>query len=129
MVKPAETADKEAKALMAKLAKLPPDARMILLDEKGEAIDSAAFAKRLSLWLEDKTPPVFVICGANGASAQIRRSAAHKLSLSAMTFFSCHGSFGFCGAIFSCRLYFARTSLSALMAIVSRMREPSAAHG
>ncbi|WOV91465.1 MAG: 23S rRNA (pseudouridine(1915)-N(3))-methyltransferase RlmH [Candidatus Zeuxoniibacter abyssi] len=86
VVKPAETADKEAKALMAKLAKLPPDARMILLDEKGEAIDSAAFAKRLSLWLEDKTPPVFVICGANGASAQIRRSAAHKLSLSAMTF-------------------------------------------
>ena len=83
VVKPALSAEKEAKALMAKL---PPQAQVVLLTDTGESLDSLAFAKRISLWMEERTPPVFVICGADGAPDEIRQRSTYQLSLSMMTF-------------------------------------------
>ena len=80
-VKPA--ANKTAAAV---LAKMPPRARIWLLDASGEKTDSAAFAAKLQTMLSESRPPVFVIGGADGLPTPLCAHAEGFLSLSPMTF-------------------------------------------
>lgn len=61
----------------AAIAALIPDgAAVIALDERGEAIDSAGFARHLGRWRDESTgSAVFLIGGADGLSPDLRRKA------------------------------------------------------
>jgi 23S rRNA (pseudouridine1915-N3)-methyltransferase len=68
------------------LRQLPPGARVILLDERGELMTSVAFATQIGR-LRDQgvNELVFVIGGAHGFSERFRSSNQHLLALSPMT--------------------------------------------
>ncbi|MGI9298053.1 MAG: 23S rRNA (pseudouridine(1915)-N(3))-methyltransferase RlmH [Gammaproteobacteria bacterium] len=83
VVKPAATAKKTAAAM---LAKMPPKARLFLLDAAGETMDSAAFTAKLRAFLADSRPPVFVVGGAEGLPPPLRTRAEGFISLSPLTF-------------------------------------------
>jgi 23S rRNA (pseudouridine1915-N3)-methyltransferase len=55
----------------------------ILLDEKGEQMDSVAFAGMIG---EMQANPVFVLGGAFGVSDEVKERASRKIALSRMTF-------------------------------------------
>lgn len=65
----------------AAIAALIPDkSALITLDERGETIDSASFARHLGRWRDESVPnAVFLIGGADGLSPELRRKA--KLSV------------------------------------------------
>lgn len=68
------------------LAAVPPGATLVVLDERGAALDSAAFARRIGLWRDDGAGDVaFLIGGADGHGEAIRKRADLLLSLGAMT--------------------------------------------
>lgn len=79
---PVEIKRREADAL---LAALPANARAIALDLGGAALDSEGFAARLSAWLAEPRPVVFVIGGAEGLEARVLARADATISLGAMT--------------------------------------------
>jgi len=73
---PARMAD-EAAAISALI---PDKSSIIALDERGETIDSAAFARHLGRWRDESVPTaVFLIGGADGLSPELRRRV--KLSV------------------------------------------------
>jgi 23S rRNA (pseudouridine1915-N3)-methyltransferase len=61
----------------AAIAALIPDkSSIIALDERGETIDSATFARHLGRWRDESVPnAVFLIGGADGLSPDLRRKA------------------------------------------------------
>lgn len=65
----------------AAIAALIPDrSSIIALDERGETIDSAAFARHLGRWRDESVPTAaFLIGGADGLSPELRRRV--KLSV------------------------------------------------
>lgn len=65
----------------AAIAALIPDkSSIIALDERGETIDSATFARHLGRWRDESVPTaVFLIGGADGLSPELRRKV--KLSV------------------------------------------------
>lgn len=66
-------------------AAVPKGARVIALDERGEAWPTRTFADRLGRWQHDGRSLVFVIGGADGLDATFRDAAETRLSLSPMT--------------------------------------------
>jgi 23S rRNA (pseudouridine1915-N3)-methyltransferase len=75
--------DQEAAAI---LARSPPDAVLIVLDERGSALDSAAFAKRLGAWRDGgKSEVTVVIGGPDGLGKAIAGRADLRLAFGAMT--------------------------------------------
>lgn len=73
----------EAAAL---LAKLPDQAHLIAMDERGKARSSEAFAKRLGQLRDDGVRDVaFAIGGADGHHANLLSAAKERLSLGPMT--------------------------------------------
>jgi 23S rRNA (pseudouridine1915-N3)-methyltransferase len=55
---------------------IPDGAVVIALDERGEAIDSASFARHLGRWRDESVGhAVFLIGGADGLSPELRRRA------------------------------------------------------
>jgi len=61
-------------------ALIPDKSPLIALDERGEAIDSATFARHLGRWRDESVPnAVFLIGGADGLSPDLRRKT--KLSV------------------------------------------------
>lgn len=61
-------------------ALIPDKSSIIALDEHGETIDSAAFARHLGRWRDESVPTaVFLIGGADGLSPELRRKV--KLSV------------------------------------------------
>lgn len=60
--------------------------RRVLLDERGENLDSVAFARRLAFWRDDGVAEVqFVIGPADGLGAARRASADLLLAFGALT--------------------------------------------
>jgi 23S rRNA (pseudouridine1915-N3)-methyltransferase len=61
----------------AAIAALIPDkSSIVALDERGETIDSATFARHLGRWRDESVPnAVFLIGGADGLSPDLRRKA------------------------------------------------------
>jgi len=64
---------------------LPQDCYTVVLDQAGQALGSERLAQRLAQWMQDGRDVCFVIGGADGLDAGLKRSAQLMLSLSAMT--------------------------------------------
>jgi 23S rRNA (pseudouridine1915-N3)-methyltransferase len=68
------------------LATVPPGAKLVVLDERGAALDSVAFARKLGQWRDEGVADVaFAIGGADGHGEAIRRRADLLLGLGTMT--------------------------------------------
>ena len=77
-------------AMMAAEAKridaaLPARCRRIALDERGEALDTQALAKRLGQWQDGGDDIAFLIGGPDGLDPALKQGAHEKLRLSALT--------------------------------------------
>jgi 23S rRNA (pseudouridine1915-N3)-methyltransferase len=71
---------------IALLNVIPDNAAVVLLDERGDSLDSATLAQRLARWRDDGRPAVvFVIGGADGLSPALRDKAALRLAFGAAT--------------------------------------------
>ncbi|WP_029008667.1 23S rRNA (pseudouridine(1915)-N(3))-methyltransferase RlmH [Azospirillum halopraeferens] len=80
---PDELKQREADLL---LAAIPATATVVALDERGAALDSAAFARRLGGWRDGSAGDVaFLIGGADGHGEAVRRRADLLLSFGPMT--------------------------------------------
>jgi len=69
------------------LANIIPDKAVVLiLDERGESLDSATLASRLGRWRDDGRPAaVFIIGGDDGLAPSLRDKAAVRLAFGAAT--------------------------------------------
>ncbi len=68
-------------------AALPPDAAMIVLDEKGEACSSEAFAGRIGRFRDEgKAALAFVIGGPDGLAGELGKRADWIVAFGRMTF-------------------------------------------
>lgn len=68
------------------LARIPPGARCLRLDEAGENLTSAELARRLAAWRDEGLrDTVFLIGGAEGFSAEVRRAVPAALAFGAQT--------------------------------------------
>lgn len=67
------------------LAAVPPGARLVLLDERGENWSSVELAKSLARWSHDGRQTVFAIGGPDGHAQAVRARADLSWSLSALT--------------------------------------------
>ena len=75
-----DTAARIAEEAAAIAALIPDKSSIVALDERGETIDSASFARHLGGWRDESIPnAVFIIGGADGLSPDLRRKS--KLSI------------------------------------------------
>jgi 23S rRNA (pseudouridine1915-N3)-methyltransferase len=80
---PAELRQREGALL---LESCPKDAVLVALDERGKALASAEFARRLGQWRDGGARDLaFLIGGAEGLSESVKRRAALVLSLGLAT--------------------------------------------
>ena len=89
-VKPARVGGASAERLMAVEAErlraaVPSRARVIALDERGQAWSTNDVARHLGAWLRDGRDLAFVIGGADGLDPALRQQAEHRWSLSPAT--------------------------------------------
>ena len=71
---------------IALLNVIPEKSVVLILDERGDSLDSASFAQRLARWRDDGHPAaVFVIGGDDGLAPNLRDKAAMRLSFGAAT--------------------------------------------
>ncbi len=67
-------------------AAIPEKAVLVALDERGDNIDSATFARHLGRWRDESVAnTIFVIGGADGLSPDLRRKAKLTLAFGAAT--------------------------------------------
>lgn len=65
---------------------IPPGAAVVLLDSRGDNLDSAAFANQLAQWrANDKPAAVFIIGGADGLAPSLKDKATLRLAFGAAT--------------------------------------------
>lgn len=74
--------DKEAQAIRQALL---PQHKMIVLDERGQNIDSPQFAGLIQKWTDDNLSLSFIIGGADGVHESLRREAHYILSFGKLT--------------------------------------------
>lgn len=75
-----DAASRIAQEATAISALVPEKSAVVTLDERGETVDSAAFARYLGRWRDEAVPTaVFIIGGADGLSPDLRRIS--KLSM------------------------------------------------
>jgi len=90
-VKPeARTSGKTAVQMLAAEAQrmraaLPKGARVIALDEHGKDLSTCSLAVQLDAWMQESGPLAFLIGGADGLDATLKKSAAMQLRLSSLT--------------------------------------------
>lgn len=81
--------DKSDKAVLAEgeqiLARINPDDRVVLLDERGKQFTSPELAQRLAAWQADGRDLCCIIGGPDGVSAACRERADSAWSLSNLT--------------------------------------------
>ena len=67
-------------------AAMPPKSALVALDERGDNIDSGAFAKKLAGWRDDQIAnTIFTIGGADGLSPELRRKAQLRMAFGSAT--------------------------------------------
>jgi 23S rRNA (pseudouridine1915-N3)-methyltransferase len=67
-------------------AAMPEKSSLVVLDERGDNIDSAAFARQLGRWRDEQVAStVFAIGGADGLSPELRRKALLRVAFGAAT--------------------------------------------
>ncbi len=65
---------------------IPEKSVLVALDERGENIDSAAFARHLGRWRDEAVAnTIFVIGGADGLSPDLRRKAKLRMAFGSAT--------------------------------------------
>jgi len=65
---------------------IPERAVTVILDERGESMNSASFAGRLQGWQSESRPSVvFIVGGADGVAASLRERASLRLAFGAAT--------------------------------------------
>src|SRR5258707_15047755 len=71
-----DAATRVAEEAAAISAQIPEKSVLVALDERGDSIDSAAFARHLGRWRDESAAnTIFVIGGADGLSPELRRKA------------------------------------------------------
>jgi 23S rRNA (pseudouridine1915-N3)-methyltransferase len=81
-----DTATRVNEEAAAISAQIPEKSVLMALDEHGESIDSAAFARHLGRWRDESVAnTIFVIGGADGLSPDLQRKAKLKLAFGAAT--------------------------------------------
>ena len=84
--RPLPSSERKAREADLLLAALPAGATLVVLDERGQAMPSRAFAERLGRWRDDGTGDLaFLVGGADGHGEAVRARAALLLSLGPMT--------------------------------------------
>ncbi len=82
----AEAAKRMIEESIALTTVIPQGAAVVLLDSRGESLDSASIAAQFAKWRgNDKPAVVFVIGGADGLAASLHDKATLKLSFGAAT--------------------------------------------
>jgi 23S rRNA (pseudouridine1915-N3)-methyltransferase len=66
-------------------AVLPKGAQVIALDERGKELTTCGLAVQLEAWMAEKGSLAFLIGGADGLDAALKKSAAMQLRLSSLT--------------------------------------------
>jgi len=66
-------------------AALPKGARVIALDERGKDMSTTSLALQLEAWMQESAPLAFLIGGADGLDADLKKSAVMQLRLSSLT--------------------------------------------
>ena len=67
-------------------AVIPAKSALVALDERGDNIDSAAFARHLGRWRDEQiASTIFIIGGADGLSPDLRRMAKLKMAFGSAT--------------------------------------------
>ena len=67
-------------------AAIPAKSVLVALDERGENVDSTAFARHLGRWRDEAVAnTIFIIGGADGLSPDLRRMAKLKLAFGSAT--------------------------------------------
>jgi 23S rRNA (pseudouridine1915-N3)-methyltransferase len=66
-------------------AALPKAARVIALDERGKELSTCGMAVQIEAWAQERGPVAFLIGGADGLDAALKKAAAMQLRLSSMT--------------------------------------------
>ncbi|MGC9162053.1 MAG: 23S rRNA (pseudouridine(1915)-N(3))-methyltransferase RlmH, partial [Thiomonas sp.] len=66
-------------------AALPPGARVVALDERGERLTTAGLAELLQHWRQDGRDVALIIGGADGLAPRIKQRADTLLRLSDLT--------------------------------------------
>ena len=65
--------------------KMAPGAMLVLLDERGQQLDSKGLASKVESWQLTGRDVYFIIAGADGVNEEIRNKADFLLGLSRMT--------------------------------------------
>jgi 23S rRNA (pseudouridine1915-N3)-methyltransferase len=67
-------------------AAIPEKSAVVALDERGDNVDSAAFASRLGRWRDEAVAnTIFIIGGADGLSPDLRRKVKLRLAFGSAT--------------------------------------------
>jgi len=81
-----DAATRMAEEAAAILAAIPEKSAVVALDQRGDNIDSAAFARHLGRWQDQQVGnTIFIIGGADGLSPDLRRKAKLSLAFGAAT--------------------------------------------
>ncbi len=86
----ARTSGKTAAQMLAAEAQriraaLPKGARVIALDERGKELSTCGMAVQIEAWTQERGPVAFLIGGADGLDATLKKAAGMQLRLSGMT--------------------------------------------
>ena len=84
------TSGKTAQQMMAAEAErlraaLPARVRLVILDERGDDIDTRELARRLQRWQGEGDDVALVVGGPDGLDAAFKRGAVERLRLSSLT--------------------------------------------
>jgi 23S rRNA (pseudouridine1915-N3)-methyltransferase len=81
-----DAATRMAEEAAAISAQIPEKSVLVALDERGDSLDSAAFARHLGRWRDESVANTFfLIGGADGLSPDLRRKAKLRVAFGAAT--------------------------------------------
>jgi 23S rRNA (pseudouridine1915-N3)-methyltransferase len=81
-----DAATRSAEEAAAISAQIPEKSVLVALDERGDSIDSAAFARHLGRWRDESVANTFfLIGGADGLSPDLRRKANFSVAFGTAT--------------------------------------------
>jgi 23S rRNA (pseudouridine1915-N3)-methyltransferase len=81
-----DAATRMAEEATAISSAIPAKSTIVVLDERGDNLDSSTFAQKLGRWRDDQIAnTIFVIGGADGLSPELRRMAQMRMAFGSAT--------------------------------------------